>query len=117
MQTPNALMTSKLVFQKAKWSCKEKGEASKPACWSYADSECPDDRCDVVKNKCVPKCSTFPSVDGCWQSGNCMWSGSKCEDGCWLVDGKDTCTSKSRCQWLVGANSSSCGLACHIHGG
>lgn len=105
------------TFQKAQWGCTEKGKPSKPACWSFDRASCPSDRCDVQTRKCVPKCSTFSGVDGCWQSGNCMWSGSKCEDGCWLTKAEQDCTAKSHCKWLTGANSSSCGLACHVHGG
>jgi len=105
------------TFQLLKWSCKEKGKTSKPACWSYSSSKCPSDRCEVIKKKCEAKCSTFAEAGGCWGAGNCMWTDDKCKDGCWLVEGKDDCKAKSRCQWLEAGNSSSCGLACHVHGG
>jgi len=106
------------VFRKAEWSCDAVGEASKPACWSYGSEQCPEDRCAVHSKECFQKCNTLPGAGACWQGGNCMWTGDKCEDGCWLVKDKTDCSALDRCQWLVkGANSSSCGLACHIHGG
>jgi len=107
------------VFELASWGCKEVGKVSKPACWSFSAGSCPSDRCDLkASKKCVPKCSTFSgAVDACWQSGNCMWTADKCVDGCWETKKKDDCTAMSRCQWLAGGNSSSCGLACHVHGG
>jgi len=109
------------TFQLAEWACEELGEASQPACWSYDAKTCPKDHCelDAKKNGCLQKCSTLPEAGACWQAGNCMWSGEKCEDGCWNVQKEKDCSKLSRCQWLAGAdaNSSSCGLACHVHGG
>jgi len=105
------------TFQKAKWSCKTVGEASKPACWSYGESSCPDDRCQVTGEKCLQKCGTLGDAGGCWGSPNCMWSGEQCEDGCWLNGDEDSCSALSNCQWQAGGETPTCGLACHIHGG
>lgn len=68
-------------------------------------------------NKCVTKCSTMNDGDACWGAGNCMWDGSKCEEGCWQTKNETSCKELSRCQWQVGGEKPTCGLACHIHGG
>lgn len=105
------------TFQLAKWSCDPLGNASRPACWAYDKAKCPVGRCSVVNDKCKPLCSTLMAADSCWQSGNCMWAGEKCAEGCWETKSKDTCKKSSNCQWFDKGNQSSCGLACHVHGG
>jgi len=108
------------VFELEKWSCKETGKASRPACWAYAqEDKCPDARCVWMNEKCMTKCQNLGDADSCWASGNCMWDGGQCADGCWTVMGEEDCKSADRCMWQAGedANSSKCGLACHIHGG
>jgi len=90
------------TFIKAQWSCDKVGKASKPGCHAFSNkskSECPTDYCMSMGEKCAPRCDTYGEENGCWGSGDCMWTDGQCMQACWGFDKKKTCQPTDKCYW------------------